>query len=63
MCVLLLGCTDDEMLVEISTGQIILFDDGLPHNAQDECINAEYHKHGHQSAAISAAPSLVHMQK
>ena len=32
--------TDDEDWVEIKRGELILFDDGLPHLAPDECYEA-----------------------
>lgn len=50
--------TDDEDWVEISRGQLILFDDGLPHMAPDECYEAELRHHGLESDAMMPAPSL-----
>ncbi|KAL7477983.1 hypothetical protein ACHAW6_003772 [Cyclotella cf. meneghiniana] len=50
--------TNDETWVEIKRGQLILFDDGLPHKAPDECVQAEYRKHGLESDVIPAALSL-----
>jgi glutamine amidotransferase len=50
--------TDDETWVEINRGQLILFDDGLPHKAPNECVDAEYRKHGLESDVIPTALSL-----
>mmetsp|Transcript_7115 Transcript_7115/g.15697 ORF Transcript_7115/g.15697 Transcript_7115/m.15697 type:complete len:425 (+) Transcript_7115:52-1326(+) len=50
--------TDDEDWVEIKRGQLILFDDGLPHMAPDDCYEAELRKHGLKSDAIPPTPSL-----
>lgn len=38
--------TDDEDWVEVKKGQLILFDDGLPHLAPDDCFEAELREHG-----------------
>lgn len=50
--------TNDETWVEIKRGQLILFDDGLPHKAPEDCVEAEYRKHGLESDVIPAALSL-----
>ena len=50
--------TDDESWVEIQRGELILFDDGLPHCAPNECAEVEYRKHGLESEVIPAALSL-----
>jgi hypothetical protein len=50
--------TDDEDWVEIKRGQLILFDDGLPHMAPDDCFEAELRQHGLESDAIPSSPSL-----
>ncbi|KAL7532287.1 hypothetical protein ACHAWF_004074, partial [Thalassiosira exigua] len=50
--------TDDEDWVEIGRGQLILFDDGLPHMAPDDCYEAELRKHGLESDVIPPPPSL-----
>jgi len=50
--------TDDETWVEISRGQLILFDDGLPHKAPNECADVENRKHGLDSDVIPTALSL-----
>ena len=50
--------TDDETWVEINKGQLILFDDGLPHKAPRECVDVEQRRHGLESDVIPAALSL-----
>jgi predicted glutamine amidotransferase len=50
--------TDDEDWVEIKMGELILFDDGLPHMAPDDCVDVELRKHGLESDVIPASPSL-----
>mmetsp|Transcript_25437 Transcript_25437/g.61140 ORF Transcript_25437/g.61140 Transcript_25437/m.61140 type:complete len:361 (-) Transcript_25437:113-1195(-) len=52
--------TDDEDWVEFKRGQLILFDDGLPHTQADECYEAELRMHGldSDSDAIPPAPNL-----
>ena len=50
--------TDDEDWVEVKRGQLILFDDGLPHLAPDDCFEAELREHGLKSDAIPSSPSL-----
>lgn len=51
--------TDDEDWVEIKRGQLILFDDGLPHTASDDCFEAEIRQHGLESDVIPPTPSLA----
>lgn len=50
--------TDDEDWVKIKRGQLILFDDGLPHMAADDCYEAELRKHGLESDVMSRPESL-----
>ncbi|KAL7460382.1 hypothetical protein ACHAXS_000836 [Conticribra weissflogii] len=50
--------TDDEDWVEFERGQLILFDDGVPHMAPEDCEEVEFRNHGLVSSAIPAAPSL-----
>lgn len=50
--------TDDEDWVELTRGQLILFDDGLPHLASDDCFEAELRQHGLESDAIPPTSSL-----
>ena len=50
--------TDDEDWVDIKRGQLILFDDGLPHMAPDDCFEAELRQHGLESDAMPSSPSL-----
>lgn len=50
--------TDDEDWVEVERGQLILFDDGLPHLAADDCFEAEIRHHGLESDVIPPMPSM-----
>jgi len=50
--------TDDEDWVEVERGQLILFDDGLPHLAPDDCFEAELREHGLESDVIPSNPQL-----
>ncbi|EJK57028.1 hypothetical protein THAOC_22973 [Thalassiosira oceanica] len=50
--------TDDEDWVEVKRGQLILFDDGIPHLAPDDCFQPELRKHGLDSDCIPSAPNL-----
>ena len=50
--------TDDEDWVEIKRGELILFDDGLPHMVPDECFEAELRSHGLESDHVMVSPSL-----
>eukprot|EP00584_Thalassiosira_punctigera_P012625 CAMPEP_0172573812 /NCGR_PEP_ID=MMETSP1067-20121228/136382_1 /TAXON_ID=265564 ORGANISM="Thalassiosira punctigera, Strain Tpunct2005C2" /NCGR_SAMPLE_ID=MMETSP1067 /ASSEMBLY_ACC=CAM_ASM_000444 /LENGTH=309 /DNA_ID=CAMNT_0013366429 /DNA_START=933 /DNA_END=1863 /DNA_ORIENTATION=+ len=50
--------TDDEDWVEIDKGELLMFDDGLPHVVPEECYEAELRKHGLESDAVPRAPSL-----
>jgi hypothetical protein len=50
--------TNDEDWVEIKRGQLILFDDGIPHMAPDDCFEAELRQHGLSSDSIPSSPSL-----
>jgi len=50
--------TDDEDWVEVKRGELILFDDGLPHLAPDECYEAELRDHGLESDVIPTTPTL-----
>mmetsp|Transcript_36972 Transcript_36972/g.75376 ORF Transcript_36972/g.75376 Transcript_36972/m.75376 type:complete len:401 (+) Transcript_36972:39-1241(+) len=50
--------TDDEDWVEVKKGQLILFDDGLPHLAPDDCFEAELREHGLESDAFPRNPQL-----
>jgi len=47
-----------KLRVEIKRGELILFDDGLPHMAPDDCYEAELRKHGLESDHIPTTPSL-----
>ena len=50
--------TDDEDWVEVKRGELILFDDGLPHLAPDECYEAELRDHGLESDVIPTTSTL-----
>lgn len=50
--------TDDEDWVEIGRGELLMFDDGLPHTAPDDCYEAELREHGLKSDVMPPAPSL-----
>lgn len=50
--------TDDEDWVEFSQGELILFDEGLPHLAADDCYRVELGGHGLESNAMPQNPTL-----
>ena len=50
--------TDDEDWVDVKRGQLILFDDGIPHLAPDDCFQPELRKHGLDSDCIPSPPNL-----
>jgi len=50
--------TDDEDWVEINRGELLMFDDGLPHLAPEECYEAELKDHGLESDVMAVTPTL-----
>ena len=50
--------TKDEDWVELEKGELVLFDQGLPHRAPKECFKAELKGHGLVSDAMPRNPSM-----
>lgn len=50
--------TQNEEWIEMKRGELILFDEGIPHTAAHECIECEEKGHGLQSTAIPRSPQL-----
>lgn len=44
--------------MEIKRGELLMFDDGLPHLAPEECYEAELKDHGLESDVMAVTPTL-----
>lgn len=55
--------TQNEEWIEMKRGELILFDEGIPHTAAEQCYTCEQKGHGLDSTAIPRSPQQQQLQE